>query len=68
MSLQREPRKQALNSSPAPAPDPKPSMIDEWSVSVKPNADPTVIKKHIEKMVEVSVRRHDCSVLSGLED
>lgn len=29
-------------------------MIDEWAVSVKPNTDPTVIKKHIEKMVEVS--------------
>lgn len=42
------------NSSPAPAPDPKPTMIDDWAVSVKPNADPTIIKKHIEKMVEVS--------------
>ncbi|TKS92620.1 RAS guanyl-releasing protein 2 [Collichthys lucidus] len=52
MSLQREPRKPAQNSSPAPAPDPKPTMIDEWAVSVKPSADPTVIKKHIEKMVE----------------
>lgn len=30
-------------------------MIDEWAVSVKPNADPTIIKKHIEKMVEVSL-------------
>uniref|UniRef100_A0A3Q2TUG7 RAS guanyl releasing protein 2 n=1 Tax=Fundulus heteroclitus TaxID=8078 RepID=A0A3Q2TUG7_FUNHE len=52
MSLQREPRKPAQNSSPAPAPEPKPSMIDEWAVSVKPNADPTIIKNHIEKMVE----------------
>lgn len=43
------------NSSPAPGPDPKPTMIDEWAVSVKPNTDPTIIKKHIEKMVEVSV-------------
>lgn len=42
------------NSSPAPGPDPKPTMIDDWAVSVKPNADPTIIKKHIEKMVEVS--------------
>lgn len=42
------------NSSPAPAPETKPTMIDEWAVSVKPNADPTIIKKHIEKMVEVS--------------
>lgn len=41
------------NSSPTPAPDPKPTMIDDWAVSVKPNADPTIIKKHIEKMVEV---------------
>ncbi|XP_034412509.1 RAS guanyl-releasing protein 2-like isoform X5 [Cyclopterus lumpus] len=58
MSLQREPRKQA-NSSPTPAPDPKPSMIDEWSVSVKPNADPTIIKKHIEKMVESVFKNFD---------
>ncbi|KAI3376611.1 hypothetical protein L3Q82_017045, partial [Scortum barcoo] len=50
MSLQREPRKPAQNSSPAPAPDPKPTMIDDWAVSVKPSADPTIIKKHIEKM------------------
>ncbi|KAM8881174.1 RAS guanyl-releasing protein 2-like isoform 1-T1 [Synchiropus picturatus] len=59
MSLQREPRKPAQNSSPAPAPDPKPSMIDEWSVSVKPNADPTIIKKHIEKMVESVFKNFD---------
>uniref|UniRef100_A0A3Q1F6M0 RAS guanyl releasing protein 2 n=1 Tax=Acanthochromis polyacanthus TaxID=80966 RepID=A0A3Q1F6M0_9TELE len=57
MSLQREPRK--TNSSPAPAPDPKPTMIDEWAVSVKPNADPTVIKKHIEKMVESVFKNFD---------
>lgn len=43
------------NSSPTPAPDPKPTMIDDWTVSVKPNTDPTIIKKHIEKMVEVSL-------------
>uniref|UniRef100_A0A3Q1FX01 RAS guanyl releasing protein 2 n=1 Tax=Acanthochromis polyacanthus TaxID=80966 RepID=A0A3Q1FX01_9TELE len=59
MSLQREPRKTAQNSSPAPAPDPKPTMIDEWAVSVKPNADPTVIKKHIEKMVESVFKNFD---------
>uniref|UniRef100_A0A8C2WQI6 RAS guanyl releasing protein 2 n=1 Tax=Cyclopterus lumpus TaxID=8103 RepID=A0A8C2WQI6_CYCLU len=53
MSLQREPR------NPTPAPDPKPSMIDEWSVSVKPNADPTIIKKHIEKMVESVFKNFD---------
>uniref|UniRef100_A0A669DMT7 RAS guanyl releasing protein 2 n=1 Tax=Oreochromis niloticus TaxID=8128 RepID=A0A669DMT7_ORENI len=57
MSLQREPRKP--NSSPAPAPDPKPSMIDEWAVSVKPSADPTIIKKHIEKMVESVFKNFD---------
>jgi hypothetical protein len=28
-------------------------MIDEWAGSVKPSADPTVIRKHIEQMVEV---------------
>uniref|UniRef100_A0A3P9QEZ3 RAS guanyl releasing protein 2 n=1 Tax=Poecilia reticulata TaxID=8081 RepID=A0A3P9QEZ3_POERE len=57
MSLQREPRKP--NSSPAPAPEPKPTMIDEWAVSVKPNADPTIIKKHIEKMVESVFKNFD---------
>ncbi|CAI5672287.1 RAS guanyl-releasing protein 2 isoform X1 [Oreochromis niloticus] len=59
MSLQREPRKPVQNSSPAPAPDPKPSMIDEWAVSVKPSADPTIIKKHIEKMVESVFKNFD---------
>ncbi|XP_061525236.1 RAS guanyl-releasing protein 2-like isoform X1 [Phycodurus eques] len=58
MSLQREPRKSA-NSSPAPAPDPKSTVIYEWAVSVKPNADPTVIKKHIEKMVESVFKNFD---------
>ncbi|XP_031144224.1 RAS guanyl-releasing protein 2 isoform X1 [Sander lucioperca] len=59
MSLQREPRKPAQNSSPAPAPDPKSPMIDEWAVSVKPSADPTIIKKHIEKMVESVFKNFD---------
>ncbi|KAI4808413.1 hypothetical protein KUCAC02_000474 [Chaenocephalus aceratus] len=59
MSLQREPRKPAQNSSPAAAPDPKPTMIDEWSVSVKPSTDPTIIKKHIEKMVESVFKNFD---------
>lgn len=58
MSLQREPRKPA-NSSPTPAPDPKPTMIDDWAVSVKPSADPTIIKKHIEKMVESVFKNFD---------
>uniref|UniRef100_A0A3Q2VAV5 RAS guanyl releasing protein 2 n=2 Tax=Haplochromini TaxID=319058 RepID=A0A3Q2VAV5_HAPBU len=47
------------SSYPAPAPDPKPSMIDEWAVSVKPSADPTIIKKHIEKMVESVFKNFD---------
>lgn len=59
MSLQREPRKPAQNSSPTPAPDPKPTMIDDWAVSVKPSADPTIIKKHIEKMVESVFKNFD---------
>ncbi|XP_030018308.1 RAS guanyl-releasing protein 2-like isoform X1 [Sphaeramia orbicularis] len=59
MSLQREPRKPVQNSSPPTAPDPKPTMIDEWAVSVKPNADPTIIKKHIEKMVESVFKNFD---------
>ncbi|XP_061565398.1 RAS guanyl-releasing protein 2-like isoform X4 [Cololabis saira] len=59
MSLQREPRKPAQNSTPVPAPEPKPNMIDEWSVSVKPNADPTIIKNHIEKMVESVFKNFD---------
>uniref|UniRef100_A0A673AAY3 RAS guanyl releasing protein 2 n=1 Tax=Sphaeramia orbicularis TaxID=375764 RepID=A0A673AAY3_9TELE len=50
MSLQRDP---------PTAPDPKPTMIDEWAVSVKPNADPTIIKKHIEKMVESVFKNFD---------
>uniref|UniRef100_A0A3Q3WUF3 Uncharacterized protein n=1 Tax=Mola mola TaxID=94237 RepID=A0A3Q3WUF3_MOLML len=53
ISLQREPR------NPAPMPDPKPTVIDEWAVSVKPNADPTVIRKHIEKMVESVFKNFD---------
>uniref|UniRef100_A0A8C5DJG6 RAS guanyl releasing protein 2 n=1 Tax=Gouania willdenowi TaxID=441366 RepID=A0A8C5DJG6_GOUWI len=53
MSLLREPR------NPGPALDPKPTMIDEWAVSVKPNADPTIIKKHIEKMVESVFKNFD---------
>uniref|UniRef100_A0A3P9JED4 RAS guanyl releasing protein 2 n=1 Tax=Oryzias latipes TaxID=8090 RepID=A0A3P9JED4_ORYLA len=59
MSLLREPRKTAQNSSPAPAPEPTPTVIDEWAVSVKPNADPTIIKIHIEKMVESVFKNFD---------
>ncbi|XP_046905109.1 RAS guanyl-releasing protein 2-like isoform X3 [Hypomesus transpacificus] len=61
LSLQREPRssKPAQNSSPATAPAPKPSMIDEWAASVKPKADPAVINKHIEKMVDSVFKNFD---------
>uniref|UniRef100_A0A8C6Q8Y1 RAS guanyl releasing protein 2 (Calcium and DAG-regulated) n=1 Tax=Nothobranchius furzeri TaxID=105023 RepID=A0A8C6Q8Y1_NOTFU len=48
-----------LNSSPTPAPEPKSTMIDEWAISVKPSADPTIIKKHIEKMVESVFKNFD---------
>uniref|UniRef100_A0A1A7Z431 RAS guanyl releasing protein 2 (Calcium and DAG-regulated) n=1 Tax=Iconisemion striatum TaxID=60296 RepID=A0A1A7Z431_9TELE len=58
MSLQREPRK-PVNSSPTPAPEPKSTMINEWAVSVKPSADLTIIKKHIEKMVESVFKNFD---------
>ncbi|XP_051992441.1 RAS guanyl-releasing protein 2-like [Xyrauchen texanus] len=54
LSLQREPRAdKPANSSPSPSQAPKqPSMIDEWTASVKPKADPAIISKHIEKMVD----------------
>ncbi|KAL2078896.1 hypothetical protein ACEWY4_024640 [Coilia grayii] len=58
MSLQREPRK-ASNSNPTPTPAPKPSMIDEWAASVKPKADPAIITKHIEKMVDSVFKNFD---------
>uniref|UniRef100_A0A8C6Q5X8 RAS guanyl releasing protein 2 (Calcium and DAG-regulated) n=1 Tax=Nothobranchius furzeri TaxID=105023 RepID=A0A8C6Q5X8_NOTFU len=44
---------------PTPAPEPKSTMIDEWAISVKPSADPTIIKKHIEKMVESVFKNFD---------
>uniref|UniRef100_A0A4W5RA23 RAS guanyl releasing protein 2 n=1 Tax=Hucho hucho TaxID=62062 RepID=A0A4W5RA23_9TELE len=47
------------NSGSAPAPAPKPSMIDEWAMSVKPKADPAVINKHIEKMVDSVFKNFD---------
>uniref|UniRef100_A0A8D0AGB3 RAS guanyl releasing protein 2 n=1 Tax=Sander lucioperca TaxID=283035 RepID=A0A8D0AGB3_SANLU len=59
MSLQREPPSAPPSPCPAPAPDPKSPMIDEWAVSVKPSADPTIIKKHIEKMVESVFKNFD---------
>ncbi|KAG7465230.1 hypothetical protein MATL_G00174170 [Megalops atlanticus] len=60
LSLQREPRSSkptASNATPGPAP--KPTMIDEWAASVKPKADPAVITKHIEKMVESVFKNFD---------
>ncbi|CAB1345067.1 unnamed protein product, partial [Coregonus sp. 'balchen'] len=60
LSLQREPRSaKPANSGPAPAPATKPSMIDEWAASVKPKADPAVINKHIEKMVDSVFKNFD---------
>ncbi|XP_062372531.1 RAS guanyl-releasing protein 2-like [Sardina pilchardus] len=58
MSLQREPRK-GSSSTPTANPAPKPSMIDEWAMSVKPKADPAIITKHIEKMVESVFKNFD---------
>ncbi|KAL7855661.1 hypothetical protein AOLI_G00192650 [Acnodon oligacanthus] len=61
LSLQREPRStKPANSSPTPSPAPKrPSMIDEWAASVKPKADPAIITKHIEKMVDSVFKNFD---------
>ncbi|KAJ8246798.1 hypothetical protein GJAV_G00255510 [Gymnothorax javanicus] len=60
MSLQREPRSsKPVVSSPASGPTPKPTMIDEWASSVKPKADPAIITKHIEKMVESVFKNFD---------
>ncbi|KAM6949025.1 RAS guanyl-releasing protein 2-like [Aplochiton taeniatus] len=60
LSLQREPRSaKPANSIPAPTPAPSPSMIDEWAASVKPKADPAIISKHIEKMVESVFQNFD---------
>uniref|UniRef100_A0A671QG51 RAS guanyl-releasing protein 2-like n=1 Tax=Sinocyclocheilus anshuiensis TaxID=1608454 RepID=A0A671QG51_9TELE len=54
LSLQREPR------AAKPAVTPKqPSMIDEWAASVKPKADPAIISKHIEKMVDSVFKNFD---------
>uniref|UniRef100_A0A672PQ04 RAS guanyl releasing protein 2 n=1 Tax=Sinocyclocheilus grahami TaxID=75366 RepID=A0A672PQ04_SINGR len=54
LSLQREPR------AAKPAVTPKQlSMIDEWAASVKPKADPAIISKHIEKMVDSVFKNFD---------
>lgn len=63
LSLQREPRSTkpaGQNSSPTPSHSAKrPSMIDEWAASVKPKADPAIITKHIEKMVDSVFKNFD---------
>ncbi|KAG7314116.1 hypothetical protein KOW79_022612 [Hemibagrus wyckioides] len=61
LSLQREPRSsKPANSNPAPnLATKRPSMVDEWAASVKPKADPAVITKHIEKMVESVFKNFD---------
>ncbi|XP_035288784.1 RAS guanyl-releasing protein 2-like [Anguilla anguilla] len=60
LSLQREPRViQPVASSSPPGPGPPPSVMGEWASSVKPKADPTIISKHIETMVESVFRNFD---------
>uniref|UniRef100_A0A8C1STS9 RAS guanyl releasing protein 2 (calcium and DAG-regulated) n=1 Tax=Cyprinus carpio TaxID=7962 RepID=A0A8C1STS9_CYPCA len=49
LSLQREPRSIKLSSP----------LIEQWSSSVKPKADPAIINKHIEKMVESVFQNFD---------
>ncbi|KAG9340130.1 hypothetical protein JZ751_021849 [Albula glossodonta] len=56
LSLQREPRSHRPSVSSSASP---PSVMDEWASSVKPKADPTVISKHIETMVESVFRNFD---------
>uniref|UniRef100_A0A8C1TEB7 RAS guanyl releasing protein 2 n=1 Tax=Cyprinus carpio TaxID=7962 RepID=A0A8C1TEB7_CYPCA len=61
LSLQREPRAaKPANSTSCSSPAPKQlSMIDEWAASVKPKADPAIISKHIEKMVDSVFKNFD---------
>uniref|UniRef100_A0A8B9JFP0 RAS guanyl releasing protein 2 n=2 Tax=Astyanax mexicanus TaxID=7994 RepID=A0A8B9JFP0_ASTMX len=49
LSLQREPRSLRLSASTSKTQSP---LIEQWASSVKPKADPVIINKHIEKMVE----------------
>uniref|UniRef100_A0AAY4AAP6 RAS guanyl-releasing protein 2 n=1 Tax=Denticeps clupeoides TaxID=299321 RepID=A0AAY4AAP6_9TELE len=56
LSLQREPRK--ANPSTLTS-GPKSPLIEEWASSVKPKADPAIISKHIEKMVESVFKNFD---------
>ncbi|KAK2872817.1 hypothetical protein QQF64_017529 [Cirrhinus molitorella] len=56
LSLQREPRSIKLSSSSSKSQSP---LIEQWASSVKPKADPTIINKHIEKMVESVFQNYD---------
>uniref|UniRef100_A0A4W4HB33 RAS guanyl releasing protein 2 n=1 Tax=Electrophorus electricus TaxID=8005 RepID=A0A4W4HB33_ELEEL len=51
LSLQREPRSLKLS--------PQSPLIEQWASSVKPKADPVIINKHIEKMVESVFKNFD---------
>ncbi|XP_072573270.1 RAS guanyl-releasing protein 2-like isoform X2 [Paramormyrops kingsleyae] len=60
LSLQREPRStKSTESAPSHYSAPNPSLINEWASAVKPKADPAIITKHIEKMVESVFKNFD---------